>query len=448
MNRRTVLTLLATLSTLRNVPHARAARRSVVVIGAGLAGLTAAKKLAQAGAEVTVIEARDRIGGRIWTSNVWPGLPMDLGASWIHGTKGNPLTALADASGAKRLATSYDASLALDAKGAQIDVAAPARATAKIIKAAQRMAEGRASDLSLQSAIEASIEWTSADAAGRRLIRHFVNGTIEAEYGGAWSETSARSFDVTKEFGGEDVLFPNGYHQIIDHLAKGVTIHTATPVASLAPAGKGVTVTLQHGEILQADHVIVTVPLGVLKKGGITFAAPLRKERQKAIETIGMGVLNKCWLRFDRIAWPADVDWIEWLGPTPGYWSQWASLTRTAGAPVLLAFHAGDAARDMEMLSDAGMTLEAHRALAAMFGANFPKPSGAQITRWSQDPFAHGAYSFNAVGTTPATRSDLAGTDWDRRLIFAGEACEPLYFGTAHGAVLSGQTAARTALEL
>lgn len=102
----------------------------------------------------------------------------------------------------------------------------------------------------------------------------------------------------------------------------------------------------------------------------------------------------------------------------------------------------------MEERSDAEMTAEAHQALQVMFGADFPEPVGAQITRWSRDPFTHGAYSFNAVGTTRATHKDLAGPDWDGGLIFAGEACEPMYFGTAHGAVLSGQTAARTTLAM
>ena len=317
MNRRTVLSLMASFSVLSGVPRARAAGRSVIVIDAGLAGLTAARKLVQDGADVAVIEARDRIGERIWTSHVWPDLPMDLGGSWIHGTGGNPLTALADAIGAKRLATSYDASVALDAKGTVIDLSGSARIAKSVIEAARGKANNRDRDQSLQSAIETSTGWKSADAAGRRLIRHFVNGTIDAEYGG-------------------DVLFPKGFHQIIDHLAKGLTIRTATVVTSIAPAGKGVAVTLQRDEVLRADHVIVTVPLGVLKKGGITFAEPLRHARQPAIATIGMGVLNKCWLRVDRVAWPADVDWIEWLGPMPGHWSQWASLVRIARAPVLL----------------------------------------------------------------------------------------------------------------
>jgi monoamine oxidase len=155
-----------------------------------------------------------------------------------------------------------------------------------------------------------------------------------------------------------------------------------------------------------------------------------------------MGLLNKCWLRFDRIAWPDDVDWIEWLGPKDGHFSQWVSLANAAGLPVLLAFHAGQAGREIEALSDAALQAEAHDALKAMFGSAFPAPVASQTTRWAQDPLALGSYSFNAVGVTAKTRKALAGSDWEGRLIFAGEAASPRHFGTAHGAVLSGRAAA------
>ena len=440
LSRRRVLAAMAAVLA----SPVRAKGRSVIVIGAGLAGLSAARDLASAGAKVVVLEARDRIGGRVWTSLAWDGLPMDLGASWIHGVDGNPLTGLADAVGAARLVTSYDSAISVGLSGEEVDLTEAGDDAETLIEQARKAAEKRDADQSLRDAIEATKVWKSADEGARRLMRHAINGSLEAEYGGAWGELSAWYFDEVEEFDGEDALFPGGFDQITQYLAKGLDIRLGAMVRGVSYDGAGARVTLYSGETLSADHVIVTVPLGVLKAGDIAFDPPLSPKRQAAIQTLGMGLLNKCWLRFDRIAWPDDVDWIEWLGPKDGLWSQWVSLAQAAGAPVLLAFHAGDQARAMEKLTDAEMMDQAHDALESMFGADFPRPIAAQITRWSQDPFARGAYSFNATGTTPKTRSALGGTDWDGRLIFAGEACEADYWGTAHAAVLSGRKAARS----
>lgn len=441
MSRRSLLASIA--ATLASPARGQARGASVIVIGAGLAGLTAARDLQAAGARVTVVEGRDRIGGRIWTSRLWPDLPMDLGASWIHGTDGNPLTDLADAAGAARLETSYDAAMSLDTAGAETDLSDASEAAEDLIAAARKRAERAETDLSLGAAIAQAKPWKSADEGSRRLMRHVLNGSIEAEYGGALDEVSAWHFDDVAEFDGEDALFPGGFDQIVQHLARGLDIRTGAVVESLSQAGAGVKVTLRGGEVLGADQAVVTVPLGVLKAGDITFDPPLAPRRQAAIETIGMGLLNKCWLRFEQIAWPDDVDWIEWVGPQVGHWAQWVSLARTAGQPVLLAFHAGQHAREKETLSDAAMAAEAHESLKAMFGTGFPAPVAVQVTRWSQDPFSKGAYSFNATGSGPKVRKALAGADWAGRLVFAGEACEARHFGTAHGAVLSGRAAAR-----
>lgn len=206
-------------------------------------------------------------------------------------------------------------------------------------------------------------------------------------------------------------------------------------------------VRLTDGARIAADHVICTVPLGVLQSGKIRFTEALEPARQAAINGLRMGLLNKCWLRFDRVAWPDDVDWIGWMGPNPGYWGEWVSLARGLGAPVLLGFNAADAAAEVETLSDRDTIAAAHDALRAMFGARFPAPIAAQVTRWGQDPFSLGSYSFNAVGTSPATRQALAGAEWEGQLWFAGEATSRGYFGTAHGAVLSGQSVAQEILD-
>ena len=423
--------------------HCAPLKKRVIVIGAGMAGLGAARDLQRAGFEVIIVEARDRIGGRTHTSRLWPDLPMDLGASWIHGLKGNPVTALAREAGAAMVTTSYDsANNYVDPALTALGLTDPddSDTNALIAKAIRKAGQGDV-DISLQAALDGVAPPQSLNAIQRAELDFAVSGTYEMEYAGSAAQMSAWTIDDNESLPGDDALFPGGYVQIVDHLAKGLDIRLKKVVTRVNWRGPGVTITLGNGETLSADHVIVTVPLGVLKAGSIAFDPPLPAPKQQAISRIGMGLLNKAWLRFDRVYWPAAYDWHSFLSPDKGRWSEWVSLAKIAQTPVLLAFSAADRADRIEKMSDAQIVADAMQAARTMFGSSIPDPIAVQITRWRADPFALGSYSFNAVGSSNADRSALARSERGL-LYFAGEATNARYPGTVHGALISGQASA------
>ena len=290
-HRRSVVASLGALILARSSDPVRSKPVSVVIIGAGIAGLSAAQALTQKGHAVTVLEARKRIGGRIHTSRAWPDLPMDLGASWIHGSKGNPVTELAERAGVRTVPTSYDSSeLRISAALAEAGVrnAGEAWAAGVVRKALQR-AESSDNDMSLRAAIDqVSLPSQRTPAQSAQLEFHLA-GNFEQEYGGAADRLSAWFVDDGKEFGGTDVLFPGGYGQLTDYLARGLDIATNAAVSEVRWGGRGVEAGLSSGQTIRADRVIVTVPLGVLQRGGIRFVPELPAAKRKAIERLGHG---------------------------------------------------------------------------------------------------------------------------------------------------------------
>ncbi len=417
----------------------------VIVLGAGFAGLGAARVLADAGVEVTVIEARDRISGRAWTSNEWPDLPVDMGASWIHGITGNPLTELVERLGIKLFPTSYGRTLAFDATGNEVDFDALADEAEQLVEAAREAVDDFDDDISIKAAVERSPEWAALSAQRRQMIRLAIHTRIEHEYSGDWSRLSAWYYDDGGDFPGTDAVMKKGYGPLAEYLAIGLDIRLNEPAVRLEKTPDGIKVETTSNTYM-AGKVIVTVPLGVLKAGDIQFDTPLKRKRQGAINDLEMGLLNKCWLRFEKAFWPDDIDWIDYLGAwddnVPGHWPEFTSFSGPTGEALLVGFNAAAPAETLEAMDDTATVASAMVALRSMFGEDVPDPIAYQVSRWRQDPFARGAYSFQPVGTRSKTRRQLFGSDWDKRLFFAGEATSDDQPGTVHGALMTGRAVA------
>lgn len=418
-------------------------RKRVVVLGAGLAGLAAAYTLQAHGHEVVVVEARARIGGRIWTSTQWPDMPLDLGATWIHGVRGNPLTTIARQLQARQIATSYDNYITYNTTGAPLSATEEARLERLRQQLHRRLqdAQDADTDASVRQVANTLLSTAGAATETSRFVNFILSGEYEQEYAGSAQQLSAHWFDSSKAFPGEDALFVDGFHTMTKHLARDLAIETGQPVHEVHWGQSPVRVVTATTEY-RADQVVVTLPLGVLKAGNVRFSPVLPPTKQEAIASLGMGVLNKCYLRFDTAFWPSDVDWLEYIPARHGAWTEWVSFAHAANKPILLGFNAADRGREIEAWADARIVADAMQTLRTIFGDDIPEPLDYQITRWASDPFALGAYSFNALGSTPDMRRTLAAP-LRKRLFFAGEATEPDHFGTAHGAYLSGVRAAR-----
>jgi len=420
--------------------------KQIVVIGAGLAGLAAAQELQRLGHEVTVIEARDRIGGRVWTSRQWPDAPLDFGATWIHGTEGNPITDLADAIQARRLVTDYDQAMTYNTDGSPLsgEDEEELEQLREALFEAIAIAQDGEMDTSILKATESV--WRGSSSQARRLINFILNSELEHEYAGGLAQLSAHWYDSDQAFDGDEVLFEQGFGVIAESLAEGLSIELGQVVSEVRWDQSPLRVITHQTEFL-ADYVVVTLPLGVLQSQRVRFTPALPSDKQQAIARLGMGLLNKCYLRFEEAFWPADVDWLEYISANHGEWAEWVSFQRVANQPILLGFNAADQGRQIEDWSDQAIVSSAMETLKTIFGVDIPDPMDAQITRWASDPFALGSYSYNALGSTPQDREILAAPV-GQRLFFAGEATEPDYFGTTHGAYLSGLRAAEEILSL
>jgi monoamine oxidase len=421
-------------------------RERVVVIGGGIAGLAAAQALTERGFLVTVLEAQDRIGGRIMTHRGFEGAPVDLGASLLRGSKGNPVASLAAGLGLATAPVDPEAAAAFDGDGglSAAELAEVDALLADLLSALDAQREARIEagepDLPLSDAIAAWIAGEQLVEPQLTRLQALAEVSLGHERAADLASLSLFHWDEGAAPPADDVLLPGGLDGVFAGLLGAYAVRTSHVVSAVVVGEDSVSVHTDKGPFV-AERVLVTLPLGVLKADAVRFEPALPEEKRQAISRIGFGVLDRLVLRFDPAVELPPEHVIGWLGAPAGRWGEVTNLFAIMGLPLLVLSAAGAEAEAVAALDDDAARDDAMATIRGILGAGVPGPTGFVRTRWGKDPFALGSTSSMAVGASPADRAAL-GEPVGGRLFFAGEATSAVHPGTVRGAFETGVGAA------
>ena len=431
----------------------------VAIVGAGAAGLAAAAEIARGGKSAVVLEARDRIGGRVWSLDV-PGLPVpvELGAEFIHGNPEATLGRMREAGIACLDAPVVRRALvggALRPRGDRLHTE-----VRRVLRRHAGALEKR--DVSFSSFLARARSHLSAEA------RTFARMRVQGYDAALPARASARA--IAEEWVGEEASGPGhfrpqgGYGALLAALAgklRGSTVELRLQCIVHAVRWKRGRVEIMGVEEGRAFHItaqraIVTLPLGVLKlppraQGAVRFDPPL-KDKRAALDRLESGAVIKAVLMFRTAFWE-EIDGARHRGvsffhsPRAPFPTFWTALPETV--PLVVAWAGGPKAARFAGAAAPRIVREAAASFASLFGIRAgieDRLAAAWVHHWQQDPLARGAYSYVAVGGHGARRA-LAEPLQDT-LFFAGEAADDAgEHGTVAGALQSGERAAREVLE-
>jgi monoamine oxidase len=399
----------------------------VAIVGAGAAGVAAARRLVAAGRSAIVIEASDRVGGRGWTLNV-AGMPLDLGCGWLHSANRNPLVPLAEEAGfaVDRVQSAWRAQY----RDLGFAPAEQHGAWAAWGDLRQRMelnppASDRAAD-----AIEPGNEWNPYLEA----LSGYMNG---ADLGQV-SVADYLAYDRAAT--DRNWRLREGYGTLIAALLPPATVRLATPVTAIDHRGAAVRLATRAGTIT-ADAAIVTVSTAVLASGAIGFS-PAIDDHLDAAARLPLGLADKLFLGLGE---GHGLEPDSHLIGNPRSAVTGSYYIRPFGEPVVECFLGGSGAEQLEQAGLAGAFAFATAQLVALLGSDIRsrlRPLAG--SSWRRTDHVGGSYS-HALPGQAAARARLA-VPVDGRLFFAGEATHETDFSTAHGAWQSGLRAAEEAL--
>lgn len=428
-----------------------------IIVGAGIAGLVAARLLTAAGQRVVVLEARDRIGGRVHSERLGS-RTTDLGASWIHGIDESPVHALTRALGMRDVEFTMGSFQAggrpvayYGPDGVRLSDATAAAFVTDVATCDARLAETiAASSLgdSYADVVDATLDALGWVPERAERVREYLRHRTEEQYGAWIADLDAHGLD-DDAVDGDEVVFPDGYDRLASGLAAGIDIRLGAEATRVEWAGvdaqRAARVTA-GGRILTADRVVLTVPVGVLKSGEIEISPSLPEPVAGALERLEMNAFEKVFLRFPERFWDADVYAIRRQGDAGQWWHSWYDLTEAHGEPTLLTFAAGPCAREIRGWAPERVADSVLAALREIYGDAVTDPTQVHVTAWQDDPFSRGSYAYMTVGSAPADHELLATPLGDGVLHIAGEATWEEDPATVTAAMCSGHRVAERLL--
>ena len=414
-----------------------------IIIGGGIAGLTAARRLTEAGLRVTLLEARDRLGGRIYTQNTAK-FPVELGAEFVHG---RPKEILGLAAEAAAPIVPVQGSFRRKINGEWADAG-------HLMEKVDQLFANLPADEPDQS-FQYYLDRSGTDEQVKQQALRYVEGFHAAEP----SLISARSLrrDSRAEEaieGDHQYRIASGYESLVRAEADRIDrercdIVTDTVVHEIVWR-QGQVITRTSTTEYQAPRAIVTVPLGVLKSKSVVFS-PVLPEKQNAMSFLEMGPVIRVSLCFQEKFWERDPEMAElsfFFTDDPQFPTWWTS--NPLPYPILTGWAAGPHAGVHTGRSKDEIVQSAMQALARIMGVEELElrghMTGSLTHDWQADPFSLGAYSYTAAGGMDAAEKLAAPVA--NTLYFAGEATNgDGYNGTVHGAIATGMRAAKELLQ-
>ena len=440
--------------------------KEIVIIGAGIAGLAAAAKLGDAGFSVLVLEARDRIGGRIFTQkDTTSEFPIELGAEFIHGLVPEIFEPLLE-----------NGSEITEVEGQSWCVAPEGLAPCKFFPQVDAILE-KMNDAAPDESFLAFLERCfpnpdheqKLEKAKRRAIA-YVSGFNAADPGLVGTHWLVRGMRAEKKVEGHRAFRSgNGYEDLLNAFRKriartDVRIHTKTIVERINWKPGQVEVTVHNGNseaksVLTTSNVLITAPLAVLKAasgqlGAIEFVPQLPAEKIASLGKLEMGEIVRVVLQFRDRFWeritprndsPKSLSEMSFLFSEDEFFpTWWTSMPKKL--PIITGWAAFRSAEQLGRLDRSHIIKRSLETLASLVGASLKvienQLQATYFYDWQRDPFSRGAYSYGKVGANAAQKALAAPVA--NTLFFAGEATDTTGSnGTVHGAIASGYRAAK-----